>query len=160
MHNLHIINYSDLSISELCLYLEQRHYKQVLSDLELAAKYINDAEQNEHTELTGLIKILFDKLDAEIKQLFVKDNLLLFPHFIKNTHTQINLAPVNAIHQRVMNILQKLRGLLNNYVQQPEWSNAFKICCNELYALEQNMQHILYVKENFLWPKMNKNQSL
>jgi hypothetical protein len=48
-----------------------------------------------------------------------------------------------------------LRKLLNNYIQQPEWSNQFKICFNEIFSLEQTIQQVLYIKENFLWTKVN-----
>lgn len=71
----------------------------------------------------------------------------------------INLEPVNQIHGKISTILMQLRKLMNNYVQQPGWSNQLKICCNELYALEQSIQHVLYIKENFLWTKINNPAS-
>ncbi|MBK9328229.1 MAG: hypothetical protein IPM95_02715 [Sphingobacteriales bacterium] len=154
MHNLHIINYNDFSAEELCNYLEERHYPQILADLETTQNYLEFLSSEEHSETTDLTNTLFHKLQEEVKQLFVKDHILLFPHVKKHPVSQISLAPINSIHQRVMAILQKLRGLMNNYVQQPNWSNQFKICCNELYAIEQNIQHILYIKENFLWTKI------
>ncbi len=159
MHNLHIINYNDFSAEELCNYLEERHYTQVLADLETTQNYIEFllADSDENSELTGLINTLFHKLREEVQQLFVKDHILLYPHVKQNPGKYISLAPINTIHQRIMSILQKLRGLMNNYVQQPNWSNQFKICCNELYAIEQNIQHILYIKENFLWTKIKSD---
>ena len=53
--------------------------------------------------------------------------------------------------------MMQLRKLLNNYVQQPDWSNAFKICFNELYLLEQSLQHVLYLKRKLLWTQVNKS---
>lgn len=154
MNNLHIINYNDFTPAELCNYLEERHYVQILSDLGSTKNYIETLTIEEDTPLIELINTLFHKLDLEINQLFTKDHILLFPYLIQNKDTVINLAPINLIHQRIIDILQKLRGLMNNYVQQPGWSNHFKICSNELHSLEQNIHHVIYVKEVFLWSKV------
>ncbi|HUM50715.1 MAG TPA: hypothetical protein PK431_02830 [Chitinophagales bacterium] len=155
MQNLHVINYNDFLPSELCLYLEERHYVQILSDLASTKKYIENLISTENIENGNLIQSLFIKLEDEIKNLFVKDRILLFPHIIKNYDVPINLAPINLLHQRISTILQKLRSLMNNYIQQPSWSNQYKICCNELYSLEENIRMVLYIKENYLWIKLN-----
>lgn len=159
MHNLHFINYNDFSAEELCHYLEERHYNQVLADMDSIQKYLNNLNGIENTEIVELTIILFHKLHNEVKQLFIKDQILLFPHLKNKSAVQINLAPVNLIHQKISMLLQQLRKLMNNYIQQPDWSNQFKICCNELFMLEQSIQHILYIKENFLWTKVNINSS-
>jgi copper chaperone CopZ len=75
--------------------------------------------------------------------------------FIAEKNNSISLTPINIIHQRILTILQKIRELMNNYIQQPNWSSAYKICCNELYGLEQLIHYVLYVKENFLWTRIN-----
>ncbi|HRH58877.1 MAG TPA: hypothetical protein PLS10_14600 [Chitinophagales bacterium] len=155
MHNLHIINYSDFTADELCHYLEDRHYMQILTDMESIQKYLENLSCNEENDLIELVNVIFHKLNVEVKQLFSKDKILLFPHLKKNVETPICLTPVNLLHQRINAILQQLRKLMNNYVQQPAWSNQFKICCNELFTLEQSIQHVLYIKENFLWTKIN-----
>lgn len=156
MHNLHIINYSDFEVGELCQYLEDRHYVQVLEDFETTGRYLMQLQpESEETKVIELLNALFNKLHVEVKQLFVKDRILLFPHVKYHAEKEISLEPINQVHQRIIDLLQKMRGLMNNYVQQPKWTNQFKICCNELYALEQNIQHILYIKENFLWTKVN-----
>jgi iron-sulfur cluster repair protein YtfE (RIC family) len=156
MHNLHIINYNDLETEELCHYLEERHYVQILKDFETTEKYLQQLNSgDEDPEITDLLNALFSRLNLEVIQLFTKDRILLFPHVKYHAEKEISLDPINQVHQRVMDLLQKLRGLMNNYVQKPRWSTQYKICCNELYALEQNIQHILYIKENFLWTKIN-----
>ena len=155
MHNLHIINYNDFTSEELCHYLEDRHYTQILTDMESIQKYLVNLSIKDDSELIELINVVFRKLQAEVKQLFVKDNILLFPHMLNNAHVKINLGPVNQLHKQISGVLQQLRKLMNNYVQQPSWSNQLKIACNELFALEQSIQHVLYIKENFLWTKIN-----
>ena len=155
MHNLHIINYNDFSAEELCHYLEERHYSQVLADMDSIQKYLNNLKCTEDTEIVELTNVIFRKLYNEVNQLFTKDQILLFPYLKSKSPVQINLAPVNLIHQKISMLLQQLRKLMNNYIQQPDWSNQFKICCNELFTLEQSIQHILYIKENFLWTRIN-----
>lgn len=155
MQNLHVINYNDFLPSELCHYLEERHYVQILSDLETAEKYLDNLIASENIENASLIQSLFIKLEDEIKNLFVKDRILLFPHIIKKLNIPINLMPINLVHQRISNLLQKFRCLMNNYIQQPNWSNQYKIFCNELYSLEENIRMVLYIKENYLWTKLN-----
>lgn len=159
MHPLHIINYHDFTVDELCQYLEERHYPQILGDMESIQKYLINLTYHEDSELVSLLNVVFRQLYTEVKQLFTKDRILLFPHLINKSDTQINLNPVNQIHQKINTILMQLRKLMNNYVQQPDWSNQFKICFNELYALEQSIQHVLYIKENFLWTKINTHVS-
>ncbi|MFN8259890.1 MAG: hypothetical protein U0X41_03015 [Chitinophagales bacterium] len=157
MHNLHIINYHDFSVDELCHYLEDRHYTQILADMDSIQKYMVSLACTDGSEVVELTNVIFRKLHMEVKQLFTKDSILLFPHLKNKPDVLINLEPVNLIHQKISGILLQLRKLMNNYVQQPTWSNQFKICCNELYALEQSIQHVMYIKENFLWTKINTN---
>lgn len=159
MHNLHIINYNDFTPNELCHYLEERHYIQILTDMESIQKYLVNLTYKDDSEIIELISVVFRKLYVEVKQLFTKDSILLFPHLKNNENVQICLTPVNLLHQKINVILQQLRKLMNNYVQQPAWSNQLKICCNELFALEQSIQHVLYIKENFLWTKINAIES-
>jgi hypothetical protein len=155
MHNLHILNYNDFTADELCQYLEERHYTQILADMESIQNYLMNLNCLEDSEIVEVAIVVFSKLNTEVKQLFTKDSILLFPHLKNNSTVKINLEPVNLIHGKISAILMQLRKLMNNYVQQPGWSNQLKICCNELYALEQSIQHVLYIKENFLWTKIN-----
>lgn len=155
MHNLHLINYNDFSTEELCKYLEYRYYPQVLLDMESIQKYIDDLRYDEDTELISVMDLVFNQLHSEVKQLITKDKILLFPHLINRIETPINLKPFIKIHQKINTVLMQLRKLLNNYIQQPEWSNQFKICFYELFSLEQSIQQVLYIKENFLWTKVN-----
>lgn len=155
MQLLHSIDYHDFTIDELCDYLEERHYKQILSDMEITHYYLTHLSYTEQLDSAELINILFRKLQIELKQLFTKDSILIFPHLKKRSEVYVNLEPINTIHQKINGLLQQIRKLLNNYIQQPHWSSSIKICCNELYSLEQEVQLVLYLKENFLWTKIN-----
>jgi len=155
MQQLHNINYQNFSPNELCNYLEDRYYNQVIQNFQTTRKYLNDLIQQEHSQTIDLIIVLFNKLEIEAKQLFAKDRILLFPHIIAQHTAGICLKPINEIHQRIIVLLQKIRSLMNNYVQQPHWSALYKISCNELLGIEQMLNHVLYVKENFLWTRIN-----
>jgi iron-sulfur cluster repair protein YtfE (RIC family) len=155
MQHLHTVNYHNFSPNELCNYLDERYYTEISHNLETTYKYLTELAENENNQTTDLVLTLFAKLDFEIKQLFAKDRILLFPHLIAQHEQNISLAPINIIHQKIINLLQKIRELMNNYVQQPTWSTTYKICCNELYGLEQLIHYVFYVKENFLWTRIN-----
>lgn len=155
MRNLHVINYNNFSPNEICQYLDDRYYSQVLQDFETVNKYIINLPQSDYTQSLELVITLFYKLETEINQLFVKDRILLFPHVISEQAFSISLVPINIIHQRIMTLLQKIREIMNNYVQKPTWSSAYKIFSNELYSLEQLIHHILFVKENYIWTRVN-----
>lgn len=155
MQNLHSINFQNFSPSELCSYLDERYYAQIINDLSTTEKYLLDFSSTEDSPTLDLVIALFYKLQNEVKQLFVKDRLLLFPHIITKKISSISLTPINIIHQRILTLLQKIRELMNNYIQQPNWSSGYKICCNELYGVEQLIHYVLYVKENYLWTRIN-----
>lgn len=157
MNPTYIINYHDLSVDELCQYLEERCYSKILLDMESIQECLLQMIDTEDSELLNILHVVFFQLQTEVKQLFTKDRIILFRHIKSRTETPINLIPISQIHQKINTIMMQLRKLLNNYVQQPDWSNAFKICFNELYLLEQSLQHVLYLKENFLWTQVNKS---
>lgn len=155
MHKLHIINFNDFSVEELSKYLEDRYYTQILLDIESIQNLLDELSCNEDTEIVSVLNFIYSQLSVEVKQLFTKDKILLFPHLKNRPNTPINLRPFIQIHQKINIILIQLRKLLNNYIQQPEWTNQFKICFNEIFSLEQTIQQVLYIKENFLWTKVN-----
>lgn len=159
MQNIHAINYTDFSPNELCTYLEERYYTQIINDFENTKKYLKDLLQDEYSQNIDLVNSLFYKLEGETTKLFARDRILLFPHITNPTPAGICLKPMTEIHQRIIDLLQKIRGFMNNYVPQPLWSTNMKICCNELYVLEQEIQYVLYIKENFLWTRINNNCS-
>ena len=101
MHNLHIINYNDFTPNELCHYLEERHYTQILTDMESIQKYLVNLTYKDDSEIIELISVVFRKLYVEVKQLFTKDSILLFPHLKNNEDIQICLTPVNLLHQNL-----------------------------------------------------------
>jgi len=156
MQNLCTINFSNFEPKSLCNYLENRIYLQVLSNIEITQKYVFELLQEDDSQTNDLLNSLVDIIFKEIRQLFTKDKLILFPHLISNNSTKINLEPTNEIHKRINRLLEKIRYLMNNYVAKPEWTSTHEICCNELFNLEQSILFIFYIKENYLWSKINQ----
>ncbi len=155
MQNLHAINYHNFSPNEICHYLDDRYYSQIIQNFEKAKKYITELPEKEYSTSLELVITLFHKLQLEVNQLFIKDRILLFPYVVNPQSLSISLTPINTIHQRIIMLLQKIRELMNNYVQKPAWSSAYKIFCNELYGLEQLIHYVFYVKENYIWTRIN-----
>lgn len=155
MRSLHAINYHNFSPNEICHYLDDRYYSQIIQNFDKTQKYIEELPETDYSPTLEVVITLFHKLQLEVNQLFIKDRILIFPHVIKKQSTSISLVPINIIHQRIIVLLQKIRELMNNYVQQPAWSSAYNIFCNELYGLEQLIHYVFYVKENFIWTRIN-----
>lgn len=157
MQSLHTLNFNDFSPSEICNYLSDRYFVQVMHNFEVSKKYLTALYEENQDQNIEWINNIFNILYEETKHLFSKDKILLFPHMMAQNATGINLEPVNEIHKRIIVLLNKIRNLMNNYVAQPNWSSVQKICCNELYNLEQSLLYVLYIKENFIWTRSKNN---
>ncbi|MEZ5054640.1 MAG: hypothetical protein R2807_07760 [Chitinophagales bacterium] len=155
MQHLYTLNFENFTSKELCSYLEDRMYIQVISNIENSKKYVFELMKEDDSQSNDLINSLLDILEKEIKQLFTKDRMILFPNLISQNPIKLNIEPINEIHKRINRLLEKIRYLLNNFVVKPDWTSTHKICCNELYNLEQSILYVFYVKENFLWTKIN-----
>jgi hypothetical protein len=44
--------------------------------------------------------------------------------------------------------------MLNNYIAKPEWTQDFRVICDELHEMDQQVMQAIYLKENVLLPKV------
>lgn len=157
MQSLHTLNFNDFSPNEICTYLADRYFVQVLHNFDVSKKYLITLYNESHDQNIEWLNTIFDILHEETKHLFSKDKILLFPHLVTPNAAGINLEPVNEIHKKIIGLLSKIRNSMNNYIAQPNWSSTQKICCNELFNLEQSLLYVLYIKENFIWTRSKTN---
>jgi len=163
MQAAHLVNVNDLDPIDLCNYLEHKCYSGIAQSIKTITHYIDDlSTMPEGVEQIQLCSLLFGKLKDEAEQLMRNDKLIIFP-LIRNdkgtkpcTGRKLPVTLIRAMNQKIMLLLEKIRHHSNNYISKPSWGNTFKICNNELYQLEQQVQQVIYIKENTLLPKVEK----
>lgn len=163
MQATHLVNVNEMEPNDLCDYLELKSYSGIQRSLETVSHYMEDLSKGaEDAEKIQLVSLLYQRLKDEVEQLMRNDTIIIFP-LIRN---QQGKAPgsgrklpedmIRGMHKKIMQLLERIRQQANNYINKPNWSNAFRVCFNELYDLEQQLQQVIYIKENTLLPKVEK----
>ncbi|MES2774803.1 MAG: hypothetical protein V4722_11500 [Bacteroidota bacterium] len=163
MQASHLVNVTELEPADLCNYLEHKCYTGLGQSLQTITHYIEDlSAEPEGAEQVHLCSLLFQKLKDETGQLIRNDTLIIFP-LIRNdkgtkpcTARKLPVELIRSMHQKIMQLLERIRHQNNNYISKPTWSNTLRICTNELFQLEQQLQQVIYMKENTLLPKVEK----
>jgi iron-sulfur cluster repair protein YtfE (RIC family) len=157
-----------LTPEELCDLIEFSYQNQIK---QLSDKINGFLEENvQITELSDsvseLVHLLFRKLDDEIAHLFKKETLIIFP-CIKHRFNGIEkIIPTNCVentvyrniqgtHKVILNLVQKIRQVLDNYQADASWSSEWKDCLNEMFTLENKIYNWIHLEQNFLYPKIN-----
>ena len=158
-----MVEINELSPGKLCNFIVHKHYQPIKQLLDDISNYIKEwpAEANEAENL-AVLSILFYRLQSEIEQLIRNDTLIIFPLIGNDKQLEVRCLrrlPVELIqnkNRKIMYLLDKLRQLANNYIARPLWSQHFRLFCNELHHLDQQVLQTIYVKENILLPKVEK----
>lgn len=125
-----------------------------------SADKIEDA-QLDADKLT-LATMLFVRLKDETDQLIRNDRLVLFPLIEKEWEPGADHGPhlplqmIREKNKKILNILDRLRQIANNYILKPEWSTETRLFFEELFGLDQMITQAIYLKENVLVPKLMK----
>jgi iron-sulfur cluster repair protein YtfE (RIC family) len=159
MPDVHLVDVNSLAPADLCNYLEHKYYNNIRQSIQTVQHYVNDLENSSEGKADLLI-LLFIRLKDETQQMIRNDELIIFP-LIRNDKgvrpcpaRKLPIEMMRQMHQKIMQVLEKIRQLVNNYIVLSNWDAAFKICCNELYSLEQLLQQAIYIKENVLLHKI------
>lgn len=144
----------------LCILIENECQSAIRSSCKIIADYFaENAKQELPDPLYELVQLLFTKLQDEIEHLFRKETGLIFPAVksAKPGYTISCKVPENIhqIQQGIINLLLKLRQLLNNYVVQPGWSREWRSCVNELFVLEREVHQWIYIEQSLLYPLLS-----
>ncbi len=149
------LDYSNYTAEELCHYIENKHYALLKHKFEAAFSYFQELhDEKNYIETEHLLVLLFKKLKEEVFQLIRRDIMVIFPMIcsLEEGQHHVFVSSLQA-HKRIVDLLQKIRALTNNYIQQPEWTKMYRFCCIELLELEELIQQIIYMKENFILSK-------
>jgi len=123
-------------------------------------EYLHEVEvENSTSGQEDLVMLLFYKLKDELEQMLRNDTIIVFPLIRReighNYHTDMPLptAMIHQMHKKILKLLDKLRTQVNSYLVKPEWTESFKLFCDELFTLDQQVQQAIYIKENVLLKK-------
>ena len=116
--------------------------------------------------VSELVHMLFQKLDDEVQHLFKKESVIIFPCIKHHYNGTERIIPTTCVentvyrniqgtHKVILNLVHKLRQVLDNYTADPDWSAEWKDCLNELFTLENKIYNWIHLEQNFLYPKIN-----
>jgi hypothetical protein len=152
-----------LDAAGLCFLIENECHTAIEASFSGVNNYLSGGyTPNLSLSSTELLQILYSKLYDEVKQLFRKEKLLLFPAIRNqsedNTAVQISIpTSIQHTHKVITNLLLKIRQLLNNYLIEPGWNREWKSCVNELFQLEGKIHQWVYIEQNLLYPAITGN---
>ncbi len=152
----------------LCDIIEYKLQSEINDSAEKIREYLDENLQvlELSDSVSELVHLLFKKLDDEVQHLFKKECVIIFPcikHHFKGTE---KIVPSNCVdnsvyrniqgtHKVIVNLVQKLRQVLDNYATEPTWSKDWKQCLNEMFRLENKIYNWIHIEQNYLYPKIN-----
>jgi iron-sulfur cluster repair protein YtfE (RIC family) len=159
----HLVEMSELSAAQLCSYIEWKHYVPIQQAFKRLTALSDSAFENssEMDNLT-LATSVFGKLKEEMEQVVRNDLMLVFPLISKKSvkESQANgkmpLEMIRAKNKKILQMLEKLRQLANNFLLKPEWNADTRLFFEELFALDQMITQAIYLKENVLIPRFGE----
>jgi iron-sulfur cluster repair protein YtfE (RIC family) len=147
----------------LCMLIENECQREIRTSCKQIADYLAISPNKEVPDpVYELVQLLFTKLQDEVEHLFLKETGIIFPA-IKNAGPDYIIPPkvpenIHQTQQGIINLLQKLRQLLNNYVVQPGWSKPWRACVNELFVLEREVHQWIYIEQSLLYPSISEKK--
>jgi iron-sulfur cluster repair protein YtfE (RIC family) len=156
----HLIEFSELTAAKLCTYIENKQYQQIESLMDSIRNNLQDLQNDTHeAEKVELIAVIYYRICDEVNQMIRNDRLIIFP-LIRDDGSKackgrkLPTEMIQKMHKKIMTLHERLRHMLNSYLAQPDWSQDFKLICEELHSLEQQVMQVIYLKENILLPKV------
>lgn len=159
----HLVEVNELSPHQLCQYLEQKHYLPIKQSMATLREY---AEKVQHADVDreklGLAAMLYVRVMEEMEQVIRNDKMILFPLIIQQQEHEVSSnihIPAQMIrdkNKKILNLLERLRSLANNFILKPEWDTNTRLFFEELFTLDQMISQAIYLKENVLLPKVQK----
>lgn len=169
--NFKVTNPSNMHVDMLCDYILSTYHvsiKQSLSVLPVYIKTMEAIDKNKHNEVAKIAE-LFVALKELIEQLLGKEENIFFPYIKKlseslryNTKESKSvvglskrpLATIKEEHEKIKFLLQEMRSLSNEYTPANDSSPSLKLCYAHLFNFEQDVYKHIFLKENFLFPKV------
>lgn len=159
----HLVEVNELSATQLCQYIEDKHYVPITQSLESIMKKASGYEnQVSEAEQQGVVLLLFTRLKEEVEQVLRNDTLLVFPLIAQREaagnllHSRLPMEMIREKNHKIIQLLDKLKTLANHYILKDDWDTGTRLFFEELFGLNQMITQAIYLKENVLLPKIFK----
>ena len=151
-----------ISASALCNRIEFECQPELLTICkQIEAYLLEHPTEIPDNELAELILTVFGKVFDELTHIFLKERVLIFPEIVKRGIDFEMPAPVIQLIQltqeKISQLLNRLRQLLNNFQMKPGWNNDWKNCVQQFFQLEKKIHQWIYVEQNMLYPAFLSN---
>jgi iron-sulfur cluster repair protein YtfE (RIC family) len=168
LHQLDKYSAEALTPEGLCDLIENKYQKEIGEAAAEIKKYM-DA----HATIPGLsdpiselVHLLFQKLRDEVEHLFKKESVIIFPCIKHHYDGAARIIPATCVentvyrniqgtHKVILNLMHKLRQVLNNYSVETGWSDEWSGCLDEMFRLENKIYNWIHLEQHFLYPKIN-----
>jgi len=168
LHQLDKHSEEALTPEDLCNLIEYKYQREITDSAERIRSYLYQNSQviELSDSVSELVHMLFSKLWDEVNHLFKKETIIIFPCIKHHFNGTEKIIPTNCVDNAVyrniqgtqkviLNLIHKLRQVLDNYTADPKWSEDWKECLNEMFTLENKIYNWLHLEQNFLYPKIN-----
>jgi iron-sulfur cluster repair protein YtfE (RIC family) len=149
------------TIESMCDDVVTSHHTPIMAACKSVSNFLqsNLVIKDLSADNTELLQLLHQKLEDELSHLFLKETGIIFPS-VKNKLAErapILLASsvltlVLHAHQLILQLLQKERQILNNYVTSYKWDASWVSIVNELFNLESMAQRYIHFEQSKLYP--------
>jgi len=152
----------------LCNLIEFRYQRDIKDSAEKISEYLErNAQVLELSDsVSELVHMLFLKLKDEVDHLFRKETMIIFPCIKHHYDGTAKVIPTKCVentvykniqgtHRVILNLMQKLRQVLDNYQTDPSWSKDWTECLDEMFTMENKIYNWIHLEQNYLYPKIN-----
>ena len=168
LHQLDKYSEEALTPEGLCNLIEYKYQREICDSAERIGKYLHENSQvvELSDSVSDLVHMLFSKLWDEVNHLFKKETMIIFPCIKHHFNGTEKIIPTNCVdnvvyrniqgtQKVILNLIHKLRQVLDNYTADPKCSKEWKDCLHEMFTLENKIYNWLHLEQNFLYPKIN-----
>ena len=165
-----LLNEWDIELQEditplgLCELIEKRCQPEIKASLSNIEQYFSQLTDIEIPEPDfELLQLLYTKLQDEVRHIFLKESGLIYPGIKKNQSgffiEERAHETIQHTQQVIVNLLIKLRHLLNNYVVHHNSSVEWKDCVHEFFQVENKIHRWIYIEQSLLYPTITHNSA-
>jgi regulator of cell morphogenesis and NO signaling len=164
-----IINFEELSLSQLVDHIIAHHHQYVKNEMPLIVMYLQKIAAKHGARHPEMLKVfeIFIALKEEMELHMQKEEQILFPR-IKATenlareengqHTNQSFlqAPIHMMeeeHDDAGEAMAAIRELTNNYTLPEDACTTYKLSFAALAAFETDLHHHVHLENNILFPK-------
>jgi iron-sulfur cluster repair protein YtfE (RIC family) len=164
---------NNLTPKKICNLIELEYQPEILNLCTNIDKYFTKHPCTTEIPVatSELTHLLFNKLQDEVKHLFLKESGIVFPCIIKKYTRGAKIYNKNCldsnvsetVHQNqvmIIDLIEKIRALLNGFTIEPEWNKELKKCMARLFILETKILEWIHIEQKFLYPKVTGQNKL